>query len=270
MHAPTLSYAAPEDPPLKSLLIRTVERLTGRRKLERRYAATRTVAGDDFWRAALDELNVTIDANRCPSAAFPADGPTVVVANHPFGILDGLVLCDLVARVRPRFRILINSVLCRDERFDDTFLPIDFSGSPEARRTNLGTIRSALSMLKRGGTVLIFPAGGIATSPGLFGEADDLPWKPFAAKLVQAAEAAVVPVYFAGQNSRLFQVASRLSPTLRLALIVREVLRKTGDTLPVAIGDAIPYGELAGIDDRERLTAHLRDRTLELARRPDC
>lgn len=119
-------------------------------------------------------------------------------------------------------------------------------------------------MLREGGAILIFPAGGIATTPTLFGAADDLPWKPFAAKLVQAAEATVVPVYFAGQNSRLFQIASRVSLTVRLALIAREVLRKTGDTLSVRVGDAIPYDDLAHIEDRDRMTALLRQQTLRL------
>lgn len=264
MSAPTISYAAPTDPPLKSLLIRSIERLTGRRRLERRYQATRSVEGDAFWKAALDELDVALDVDRAPNATFPEDGPLVVVANHPFGVLDGLALCHLVSRVRSRFRILINSVLCRDDRFAGTFLPVDFGGTPEARRTNVQTIRSALSMLREGGAILIFPAGGIATTPTLFGAADDLPWKPFAAKLVQAAEATVVPVYFAGQNSRLFQIASRVSLTVRLALIAREVLRKTGDTLSVRVGDAIPYDDLAHIEDRDRMTALLRQQTLRL------
>jgi putative hemolysin len=266
MTTPILSYAAPDDPLPKSLLIRGIERLTGRRRLERRYAATRTVDGDAFWNAALEQLDVTIDVNRPPSTVFPDRGPLVVVANHPFGVLDGLALCHLVSRVRPRFRILINRVLCRDDRFDDAFLPVDFSGTPEGRRTNRRTIRSALVRLQEEGTVALFPAGGIATASGLRGPATDLSWKPLAAKLVQATEATVVPVYFAGQNSRLFQWASHISLTLRLALIVREVLRKTGDTLSVRMGAPIPSDDLAEIDDPDRLTAHLRDRTLRLGR----
>ena len=266
MTAPTLTYASPEDPPLKTLLIRSIERLTGGRRLERLYATMRGVpAGAPFWDAALDRLRITPVYDAAQLRAIPASGPVVVVANHPFGVVDGMVLSRLMAEVRPRFRLLINKVLCRDDRLDDTFLPVDFHETPSARRTNLRTVRAALSTLQAGGAVVLFPAGGIATASTWLGAAEDLAWKPLAATLVRAVEAPVVPVYFEGQNSRLFQWASRLSLTLRLALVLREVMRKVGARIPVRIGDALPPERLAAFDDRAALTAHLRDATLALS-----
>lgn len=262
---PRLSYASPEDPPVKAALIRGIERLTGRRRLERHYASTADVEGTSVWAAALDQLDVTLDATPpAPGTVVPSEGPVVVVANHPFGVLDGLAICRLVSQVRPRFRILVNSVLCRDERVAHHFLPIDFSGAEGARRRNVRSLKAAFRHLRGGGALALFPAGGVATAPRPLGAAEDLAWKPLLARLVHEAEAPVVPVYFAGQNSRLFQIASRVSLTVRLALIAREVLRKTGDTLSVRVGDAIPYDDLAHIEDRDRMTALLRQQTLRL------
>jgi putative hemolysin len=189
----------------------------------------------------------------------------VIVANHPFGVLDGLALCQMVTRVRSNFRLLINSVLCRDDRFDEHFLPVNFRDTRDAQRTNLRTLRTALSTLAEDGAVVMFPAGGIATAPSWFGPAEDLDWKPSVAKLVAASEATVVPVYFPGQNSRLFHWASRLSLTLRLALIIREVMKRRGDTLPMRVGSPIPYEQLADHPDRASLTEALRTATFALA-----
>lgn len=265
--SPTLTYASPTDSWGKTVLIRTIETLTGQRKLQRLYEATRSVPGTAFWTEALDTLNVSLRYNREAVSALPDHGPLVVVANHPFGVLDGLALCHVVSQVRPNFRLLINSVLCRDERFDAHFLPIDFGDAQDARRTNIRTLRTALHTLNDDGAVIVFPAGGIATAPTLFGPAEDLDWKPSAAKLIASSQATVVPVYVSGQNSRLFQWASRISLTLRLALIIREVMNKQDETLSLRIGDPLPYAALSGYPDGAALTTRLRERTLALAER---
>jgi putative hemolysin len=261
---PQITYASPDDSPVRSVLIRGLERLTGRRELERHYDSTRDLDVDAFWAAALDRLGVTLDVTPAdPGAVIPEDGPAIVVANHPFGVLDGLGVCRLVADVRPDFRILVNSVLCRDERVAHHFLPIDFSGSGTARRRNVRSMKAAIDHLHDGGVTIVFPAGGVATAPGPLGAARDLEWKPLLATLVHQGAAPVVPVYFDGQNSRLFQVASQVSLTLRLALLIREALNKAG-ALPVRLGEPIPYADLADLD-RDALTSRLRAATLDLA-----
>lgn len=262
--APTISYASPDDPAVKSALIRGIERLTGRRRLERLYQGTRDAPDDAFWSVALDQLEVSLDYDAAQLQTIPSRGPVVFVANHPFGVLDGLAFCHLVSSVRPDFKILINSVLCRDERLDAYFLPVNFQDTDAARATNFRTIKTALRMLASDGAIAMFPAGGIATAPKVVGDARDLEWKPFVAKLVQASEATVVPLYFHGQNSLLFQLVSKVSLTLRLSLIIREVMRKTGETMAVSIGESISYERLSHFDSRDALTAYLRDVTFAL------
>ena len=115
---------------------------------------------------------------------------------------------------------------------------------------------------------MVFPAGAGSTAPDKFGlkPAVDWRWQPFVAQLVQRSKATVAPIWFSGQNSRLFQIASHVSSTLRISLIFHEVRSRIGTALPVVIGAPIAYAELAAIKDRQALADNLRDRVYALAR----
>lgn len=267
MQQPTkLTYASPTDRLLKKALIYSIEHLTGRRKLEKVYARiledvnTQTT----FWQAALNALQVKLAYDPARLAAIPQQGPIIFIANHPFGVLDGLAICHLAAQTRCDFRILINSALVREDRLAHYMLPIDFSETEEAVHTNIESKRKALETLRQGGAIIIFPAGGIATAKQPFGKATDLEWKLFTAKLIHMTKATVVPIYFHGQNSQLFQLVSQFSLTLRLSLIIREVNNKIAETLRINIGDPIPYAQLAEIKGRQALMKHLREVTYAL------
>lgn len=266
--APKLTYASPEDPLPKQLLIRSVERLTGRRRLERIYGAVLDNQADQrqLWGAAVRELGVQVDYDRNQLAKVPTEGPLILLANHPYGVLDGLIICHFAAMLRADFKILIHKALVREPRVAHHMLPIDFNETEEAVLTNIATKQQAMATLQAGNAVIIFPAGAISTAPhGLFGQAVDLEWKLFAAKLIQMTKATVLPIYFHGQNSRIFQLASHMSVTLRLALIIHEVNRKSGKTIQVSIGDPIPYQTLAGIRKRKELLYYLRNAIYDLA-----
>lgn len=254
---------------MRAAVIRGLEWLTGRRQMERHYAATQDVSPGAFWAAALDRLDVTLDVTPAPSTVFPETGAAIVVANHPLGILDGLVLCRLVSQVRPDFHILVNRVLCRGDRIGHHFLPIDFSGSRAAQRQNVRSIKRAFDCLHAGSVLVVFPAGGVATASRPFGPVVELPWKPLLGRLVRKRKVPVVPVYVDGHNSRLFQLASQVSLTLRLSLLLHETLRKTGERLTVRLGHPIPYDALAPLGDRQALARYLRTVTLGLAAEKD-
>jgi putative hemolysin len=191
----------------------------------------------------------------------------VFVANHPYGVLDGLVISWLVQKVRSDFLVLTNAILMRAPEVRDFILPIDFTDSPEARAINLKSRATARYQLEKGGAVVVFPAGGVSTTPDRLGRrpAIDARWQPFVSQLIQRSRATVAPVWFGGQNSRLFQIASHLSLTLRLSLIFHEVKTRIGTTLPVAIGAPIPFEELAPIKDRQTMADLLMARTYSLA-----
>ena len=146
-------------------------------------------------------------------------------------------------------------------------LPVDFSGTRDAQATNIASRSAARRHLEGGGAVLVFPAGGISTAPDRLGRrrAMDAPWQPFAAQLLQRSRCPVVPIHFDGQNSRLFQMASHVSQTLRLALMAGEIRRRFGARLGVTIGAPIGFDELARLTDRVALAAELCRRTYALA-----
>lgn len=265
-NSPRLTYASPQNPFIKNALIQSIEVLTGKRKLEKLYAnLLNEESNHTFWEAALKQLQLKLDYDPAQLAKIPQSGPIVFVANHPFGVLDGLIICHLAARTRQNFKILINSVLCREERIAPYMLPIDFSETKEAVHLNINSKKQALKVLQNNGAIVIFPAGGISTAQGPFGKVTDLEWKLFVAKLIHISQATVVPVYFHGQNSRIFQIASQFSLTLRLSLIIHEVNNKIGQTIRITIGNPIPYQQLMDIKQRRQLTNYLRQVTYSLA-----
>jgi len=261
------SYADPTDPKLKRLVIAAIERLTGQPRLKRMYLHYRAnpISGESFWEAAVRYLKLHVAYDQERFAKIPTSGPVVFVANHPFGVLDGIVLSYLVSKVRPDFKILTNSVLYRAPEIRPYLLPIDFTETRDAMATNLRSRAEARAILKSGGVIASFPGGTVSTAPKPFGQAIDPDWKPFTARLIMEAKATVIPVHFPGQNSRLFQIASHVSATLRLSLLFKEVARRIGSDMPVVLGEPLPYADLQHITDRRDLADHLRRITYALA-----
>jgi putative hemolysin len=264
------SYATASDPPIKRGLIRLVEKATGQPKLKRMYVHNQRFprSGEDFWHAAVRSLELDVRYDAHALATVPKTGPLVFVANHPYGVLDGIVMAWLVSKVRPDFVVLTHIVLTRAPEAAPFILPIDFSGADGAEQTNLTSRATARAHLAKGGAVVVFPAGAISTSPDKFGlkPAVDGRWQTFASQLIQRSKATVVPIWFGGQNSRLFQIASHVSLTLRLSLIFHEVKTRIGTGLPVAIGAPIPFTSLAAIKDRQALADDLRGRVYALTK----
>ncbi len=263
------SYTSEQDSRLRRLAMRTVERVTGQPKLKRMYLRNQShpVPGESFWQAAIRMLGLRLHYDRDALAAAPSTGPLVLVANHPFGVVDGLVIGYLAEQLRPDFKILANSVLYRAPEMRDYILPIDFDPTPGAQQLNLRSRAEAANWLGDGHCLVVFPGGTVSTAPKPFARrAVDPDWKPYTARLVRRAKATVLPVFFAGQNSRLFQIASHVSYSLRLSLLFHEVRNKIGADLAIAIGAPIPPAAIAQMRDNRELTAHLRDSTYCLQR----
>jgi putative hemolysin len=262
------TYADPTFPLPKRALIRAIETMTGQPRLKRLYLENRRnpVPGESFFAAAVRklELDVQFDAGRL--SKLPATGPVVVVANHPYGVLDGLVIGWLVEKIRSDFLILTNAVLLNAPDVNGYLLPVDFAGTPEALKTNIRTRAIARDHLDRGGCIIVFPAGAVSTSPDKLGlkPALDGPWQPFTAQLIQRSRATVMPLFFGGQNSRLFQIASHINVALRLSLIFKEVRDRIGTALPVVVGDPISFEAIERSADRKAIAEHLMRHTYQL------
>jgi len=258
------TYADPSDSRMRRLAVRGIERITGKPRLARLYRKHLKEHDPDFWGSAVRRLGIELDYDADKLERLPAEGPVVVAANHPYGVLDGLMIGHLVGRRRTDFRIVAHGFLTRSAEAAPFLFPIDFTESDTARATNLRSRKGALDWLKGGGVLIVFPGGTVSTSPKAFGPAVDPPWKPFTAKLIHAAAAPVLPVCFVGQNSRLFQLASHVSLTLRMSLLFHEVANKIGSRQRIEIGDLIPYAELAPLKDRGALIEELRRRVYAL------
>jgi putative hemolysin len=164
--------------------------------------------------------------------------------------------------------VLINKDLLKVPEIRPYSLPVDFGETREAQANNIEMRKEALRLLKEGTTIVIFPAGGVCTSPTPWGRAVDLPWKTFTARLISSARAQVLPVYFEGQCGPLFQTVSWISLTLRLSLIIAEFRRYIGRSLKVHIGDLVTSAELAQQKDRIALMDALHDRVWSLSGLP--
>jgi putative hemolysin len=180
-------------------------------------------------------------------------------------VVDGLTIGHLGQKLRDNVRILTNSLLCRVPEIDPHLLPVDFSGTPEARRLTAETRRKAAELLAAGQAVAVFPAGGVATAnKPLTGRAVDAPWHPFVGRLATIPGVTTLPVHFAGQNSRLFQIASHTSYPLRVALIFHETRRRMGRPVELRIGAPVSATDLARLP-RDEVAASLRRRCMALA-----
>jgi putative hemolysin len=262
-----LTYANENDPRLKRWFIRSMEGLSGRDRYARLYETWRTSVVGRSARVFGDMLDL-IDVRLRVEGAWPPaglpEGPVVIVANHPFGIGDGIAVLALAEQLGRPFRVMIHNDLLKVPEMRPYALPVSFEETKEPLALNMRTRAEAVRLLKEGTTVVVFPAGGVATARKVFGRAQDLPWKMFPAKLIQAAQASVIPVYFEGQNGRLFHLASKVSLTLRLSLLIREFRRLSGTTIAARIGDVLSWEELEA-GDRKTLTARLYDAVFAMA-----
>ena len=266
------SYSTADQPLLQRAVIQVIEKIGGQRKLMKLYITHQENLnrGMGFFDSAMRLLRINVKYEADTLAQVPKTGPIVFISNHPYGVLDGITLTWLALQVRPDTKVLAGEVLCQAPEASANLLPVSFAPTREARETNVNSRRQAQEWLKAGHAVGIFPGGGVSTSEHPHkGQAVDLAWAPFTAKMIRMSKATVVPVFFTGQNSRLFQLASHMSLTLRLSLVFRETARRIGSDLPVRVGKPIPFSEIEHLTDRDELVAELRKRTYALAQPSD-
>ncbi|MBL3569105.1 acyltransferase [Rhodovulum sulfidophilum] len=252
-------------------LIRVLENATGRISLIRRaegYEAE-VERGRNFWEVMVDRYGLSLDVVQGSLSDIPATGPLILIANHPYGILDGLMMGLILARARGDFRILANSVFRKAEALNRVILPVSFDETKAAMQENLATRKAALDYLAEGGAIGVFPGGTVSTALRPMGPPMDPGWRSFTARMVAKSDATVVPIFFDGHNSRLFQLASHLHETLRLALLLKEFRSRVDEPVRVAIGRPIDRARLNALgQDAKAMMDFLRNSTYELSPRP--
>lgn len=263
-----LSYAGTFANPFKAGTIRTIEWLTAKvtlLRLIRDFERSGAPFGSPFWPKALRQMGIRIDTPPEEIAHIPPSGPVIVVANHPHGLVDGMVLAEMVNRVRPDFKILTRSLLTGIPEVEEFMIAVPFPHEENARELGLEMRNLSMEHLKNGGVLILFPAGKVAMSDGYFGPVVEAEWNVFTHKMIQRSGATIVPVHFTGQNSRLFQIANQVSDTLRQGLLLYEIKRALFKPQRPVIGAPISADELKKWEGNPRgFLAWLREHTLSL------
>ena len=263
-----LSYAGTFTNPVKVLTIRALEWLTAKLKLLsmiRSFEKSGAPVGVAFWSKAVRHMGIRIDTPADEIARIPATGPVVVVANHPHGLVDGMIMAELVSRIRPDFRILTRSLLTGIPEIEEFMIPVPFPHEENSRELGLQMRNLTMAHLANKGVVILFPAGRVASSETWFGPAIEQEWNVFTHKMIAKSGAMIVPIHFTGQNSRAYQIANKLAATFRQGLLLYEIKRALFKPQRPYVGHPIPANELDKWKGNPRgFLAWLRKHTLAL------
>ncbi len=214
-----------------------------------------------FFERVSKVLGMQLDVDEEQLARVPQSGPLVVVANHPLGGLEGILLPALLNRVRPDIKVVSNYLLsCMPEMHDVSFF-VDPFGKPTSTERNFAAMRSILRWVRDGGAIATFPAGEVSHLHWRQRRVVDPAWDATIAKIVQRAEAAVLPVFVDGRNSNLFQMMGLIHPRLRTAMLPRELLKKRNGTIRMRIGSPLTSARTKRFKDPAELTDYMRVRT---------
>jgi putative hemolysin len=252
-------------------VVRLLENTTGRLRLIKRAKGyeDEVALGRDFWQVMVDRYGLSLDIVGGALSNIPSKGPVILIANHPYGILDGLMMGHILSQARGDFRILANSVFRKAEDLNRIVLPISFDETREGVQTNIATRKTALDYLGQGGAIGVFPGGTVSTAERPFGRPMDPMWRSFTARMIAKSNATVAPIYFDGHTSRLFQMASHLHSTLRLGLLIKEFKKRVDTPVRVVIGEPIGRDVLDPIaKDSKQMMDFLRKATYELNPNP--
>ncbi len=266
-----ISYAYSAETKGGRMVIKLMENTTGRMRLIKRADGyeEEVANGRDFWSVMVERYGLSLDVVGGLLSNIPETGPLILIANHPYGILDGMMMGHILEQTRGDFRILANHVFRKAEDLNRVVLPISFDETKEAMKLNLETRKTALNYLGEGGAVGIFPGGTVSTGVKPFSHPMDPGWRGFTARMVAKSNATVVPVFFDGHTSRLFQIASHLHNTLRMGLLIKEFKKRVDTPVKVVIGEPIGRDVLDPLSkDARKMMDFLRKATYELSPKP--
>ena len=263
-----LSYANTFPHKGKRAVIRTMEWTTGKLKLLRlirQFESEGVETGQAFWPHALGVMGITLETPAEEIARIPATGPVIVVANHPHGLVDGMVLAELIGRVRTDYKILTRSLLTGIPEIEQFMIPVPFPHEEDAIQKSLEMRKTAMAHLAAGGVVVLFPSGVVASSDTWWGPAIERDWNPFTAKMIVKSGAQVVPIRFPGANSRAYQIADKVSATLRQGLLLHEVVHALNRPQRPHVGAPFDVSEIEARKSNPRaLMEWMRGETLAL------
>jgi len=268
-----ITYSQTTQTLAQRLMISTVENFSGRlnliKRLRRYEDEGKTLADPDIWHTLVNCFGLHLQLLNRSLSNIPKMGPLVLVANHPYGLLDSTIMGYILSQTRSDYRIIAHEVFLKAPHLIPFVLPVYFDKTKQALKSNVQTRKEALRLLTDGSAIGIFPGGTVSTGAKLFSKPMDPRWRAFTARLIINSHATVVPVYFDGQNSRLFQLASHLHSTARVGLLLREFEKRVDTSVRVVIGEPIAPSDIqVYANDTPKLMDFLRSRTYILSPEP--
>jgi len=222
----------------------------------------------DYMQRVFDVFRVRWSVSPQEIARIPKTGPLIIVANHPLGALEGMVLASLLLRVRPDAKLMVNYLLGLIPNLRDIFLFVDPFGGTKGTAGSLTGMKQSIRHLKDGGALGIFPSGEVSSFSWKTKRITDPAWNPIVARLARMTNAPVLPVFFEGRNTLLFQALGLIHPSLRTAWLAREMIARSGQRIGLRVGSVIPARRLAEFETDEKMIEFLRHRTYLLKHRP--
>lgn len=214
--------------------------------------------GFAFMHEALARIGTQYQVDHGSLENIPKQGPVLIVANHPFGGIEGIILASLISQVRKDVKVLANELLKRIPELNELFIGVNVFGGEQAKTTNRRAINEANQHLKQGGVLILFPAGEVSSWQACENKITDKAWSKSVAKFAKHSQATTVPLFIKGTNSKLFYQAGRIHPLLRTAMLGRELLNKSGETISVSVGNPILYSEIKDFTSDEEITQYFR------------
>jgi putative hemolysin len=250
--------------PKENILIGLLSKVARIDKVNELYAHMCESPGIESIEALFSNLDVDIQIDDKQLEHIPPTGPFIVVANHPFGALDGLAMILAIAKVRPDFKVMANFLLQRVEPIKDYFIAVNPFESRREAYSNVSGLKAVRQHIENGGSLGIFPAGEVSTYQGGINTIADKKWATSAIKIIRNAQVPVIPLFFDGSNSRMFHLLGMIHPNLRTLALPAEMLRKKGDTIRMRIGKAIQPKDTEMFPSLDQYGRYLRAKTYAL------
>lgn len=245
----SLSIAAYEQNPLKRIFLNFLEIILGARTINDLYLKSKNYDNEsNFWSSALQVLNIDLCINYLNDVEIPRKEALIIVCNHPYGIIDGILIGKIISFYRDDYMFLANEALKKIPEISDKIIPVDLNtlNNKKNKKSNLSSLRKVYSHLDEGGCLIIFPGGEVSSANGIFDKPIDPKWSSLPVKLSRTFDCNILPIFIHGSSSLLFQFITKISFSLRKYFLFREALKKRNKSIDVTIN------EVCDIDDYNR------------------
>lgn len=233
-----ISIAAFEKNIIKRNILVFLEKLLGITVIDKLYGESIAKnTNDNFWSSAIKVLNIDLEINYQNDAEVPRQGPLIVVCNHPFGIIDGILIGKIISFYRDDYMFLANSALQKIPEIKDRIIPVDLSTleKKNSKASSLSSMRKVHSHLNEGGVLIIFPGGEVSSAQRILDTPVDPVWSPLPVKLSRTFNCGILPIFIHGSSSLLFQFVTKISFSLRKYFLFREVLKKRNKSISLTV-----------------------------------